>query len=146
MAHYSGQSKDPVVLKVLVDASYFALLQDAEKFKQQYNQKTIKKLACHNSQVDPNHNTQENIDEITQTGSGAKKTSEVNGLPRSAPRRTPVDEETLRKVLPEIINTELRKYFDKPPKDFVEYLKEIKVSDVLRQVPFLHKILALEQT
>jgi hypothetical protein len=71
MASYSGQSKDPVVLKVLIDAAYFASLQKAEKLMQQH---TDKKIAADKKQ----HN-QESSTENNQTGSGATKENNQTG-------------------------------------------------------------------
>jgi hypothetical protein len=157
MASYSGQSKDPVVLKVLIDAAYFASLQKAEKLMQQH---TDKKIAAdkkqHNQESSTENNqtgsgaTKENnqtgsAKENNQTGSGAKNTQE-----RTHTRRPPVDEETLRRVLTEVINKELAAYFEKeqPPTNIVEYFKDLKLKDLsslARQLPFIKNIIGQGQ-
>lgn len=162
MAGYTSNSKDAVILKVLVDYACFKKLKEAEKELEKCREAEIKKLQFVKSDdqygagtemvVDQSAADQKKTDEKSREN-GAESSSEENnqiGKGPSKPRRGQtfkqqhlkqqnhnLTEDKIRKIFRE----EIHRYFSKPPSNLIEQVKNIKIKDVLQHIPYVNQLI-----
>ena len=137
MDSFTGNSKDPIIVKAVVDKAYLTKLLEAEKDLQKIR----------DSEKAEKEKKQDQLSE--QFGAGVVDTTEIDqigeGPPKAASKQSkhskqnepPLSEEKLRKIFRE----EIHRYFSKPPTNFVEHLKNIKVKDVLQHIPYVNQLI-----
>lgn len=161
MAGFTSNSKDPIVLKILVDYAWFEKLKEAEKELEKIRESEIKKLQLVQSEPSDQYGAGNMVVDQTdqktdicvlekneQTGEGPSKRAKVKHRQKSKqqqPNQTKrlshsssnITEEKIRQIFRE----EIQRYFSKPPSSLIEQLKNIKVKDVLQHVPYVNQLI-----
>lgn len=130
---FSSNSGDSIIIKVVADYSYFKQLQEAEK---QQN----KKFAQRRQQLEQELYPAEQSGSSEQVGSGSNQKRSHRKVFAQKRKHVPDSNNSEEKRLRQVIREELKLYFDKPPPTFLDYVKSIKISDVLKAVPFLRQL------
>ena len=143
MAGFTSNTKDAVILKVVVDYAYFQKLKEAEKDLEKIRESEKKKLQHVPSQSSNQYGAGD-LDETTmesdQTGQGPSKHSKhKHQHQQQQPRHSSesLTEEKLRRIFRE----EIHRYFSKPSTNFIDQVKNIKVKDVLQHIPYVNQLI-----
>lgn len=139
---FTSNTKDPVILKVVCDYAYFLKLQQYEKENQELRASHIKELQ---NTSQPTETDQYGAGaegdfamDLDQIGEGRVKQP---AKPAKSDRPAATDsDQKLRKVIRQEVDAALHRYFSKPPTNFVDYVKNIKVKDVMQHIPYVNQL------
>lgn len=153
MAGFTSDTNDAVMLKVVVDYAYFLKLKELEAEKELETEKELKTFS-ENSKSKSNLNSSPkstatdqygagDLDTTTmendQIGEGHSKSKHSNQKHQQHPKHSSesLNEEKLRRIFRE----EIHRYFSKPPTNFIDHVKNIKVKDVLQHIPYVNQLI-----
>lgn len=133
---FTSNTKDAVILKTVCDYAYFLKLKEYEKKYQKESISHVKELQ-NTSQPTDQYGAGAEGDiamDLDQIGEGRVKQS-------AKPAKAETDsDQKLRKVVRQEVDAALHRFFSKPPTNFVEYVKNIKVKDVIQHIPYVNQL------
>jgi hypothetical protein len=136
MAGFTSNTKDPLILKVVVDKARWIKLTELEKQHEQQGEakkKILEQVPKQSSSIQFGAGMSDTKDEDLFGG----EEQHGEGKHTQVQRANEGSEERFRRVIRE----ELHRYFSKPPSNFVDYIKNIKVKDVLQHVPYINQLI-----